>query len=463
MPLTGQPPNYTRGYDYYQHSVDQPSVPQPGDKLNQDFDDIATAINDGNTAIQGITNPDGSLKDGIVGPNNFAPGFYDQLVDDASEDLQPYVDAAQAASQAAQTAANTATAAATAADLSAQDAAGAVTDATTVFQQARAYAGLASDKATAAANSASAAANSASTAQDAMVGAEDWQELSFKWAEYLAGPVEPAPPGWPEAIDDGLWSAKWWALQARQIVGAWGSLYLGAFPHPPAPDGTQVWPPGSLYFDTTYDQMMVWDGTHWKPISAPAAAAQGNYTYMATEDQQDFTGVDLAGKTPSFDPNFPEPCDVHVNGVRLVADDLAGGVGMGDYTIDYATPTLHINAPLSAGSIVQWDLFVPPAKLAPGAVTSYKLLNMDLDPDTNEPGQFDGVTKTFPIRYIDPTTGMPTLATVGDGVQLQIVLDGVPQEPGVEFTTNGSDIVYAEAPQPGTRFWGVWFKPGLPS
>jgi hypothetical protein len=39
--------------------------------------------------------------------------------------------------------------------------------------------------------------------------------MAFKWAEYLAAPVMPAPPGWPEAVDDGMFSAKWWALRAR--------------------------------------------------------------------------------------------------------------------------------------------------------------------------------------------------------------------------------------------------------
>ena len=209
--------------------------------------------------------------------------------------------------------------------------------------------------------------------------------------------------------------------------------------------------------------MMVWDGTHWKPITGPAAAAQGSYTYFSAEDQQNFSGPDASGRVPAFDQTYPEPSDVHVNGVRLVNDELAGGAGLGDYSIDHATATLHINSPLGASAVVQWDLFIPPVKLAPGAVNNYKLLNMDLDPDTNEPGEFDGVRKTFPLRYTDPVSGIPTPATPGDGVQLSINLDGVPQEPGVDFMTSGSDITYSEAPQVGTRFWGVWFKPGLPA
>lgn len=460
MPLTGEPPLYSRGYSFTQHSIDQPNVPQPGDKLDQEFDDIATALNDGNSTLQGLTNPDGTLRDGSVGEAQLQPGLFDSIVDDANAELQPLVDAAAASATSSQVAASSAQANAVSADQSAQDAAGAVTTANDVFLQARAFAGQAKQESEEAEAAATSAANSASTAQDHMVNAQAEQELAFKWAEYIAGPVEPAPPGWPEAIDDGLWSSKWWALRAREIVGAWGSLYLGSFPNPPTPIGGQAWPPGSLYFDSTYGTMMVWDGVHWKPIAAPAAAAQGSYTYFAAEDQQDFSGPDASGRVPVFDQTFPEPNDVHVNGVRIVGDDLAGGPGVGDYSVDTATGTLHINVPLNANDVVQWDLYIPPAKLAPGAVTSYKLLDMDRDAVTNDPGEFDGVTKTFPIRYTDPTSGMPTPATPGDGVQLQINLDGVPQEPGVDFTTIGSDITYSEAPQVGTRFWGVWFKPG---
>ncbi len=464
MPLTGEPPIYTRGYSFTQHSIDQPNVPQPGDKLDAEFDDIATAVNDGNATLQGLTNPDGTLKDGIVGEDQLVPGLFDSILNDAAVQIQPMVDAAAQSADDAQYWATQAQASAVAADQSAQDAAAAVTTANDVFLQARAFAGQTSFDSQAAADSATAADNSRSTAENAMVNSLMYSELSFKWAEYLAGPVEPAPPGWPEAVDDGLWSSKWWALRARDYVGAWGTLYLGAFPVAPTHDpNTPPWVPGTIYYDTTNGVMMVWDGLHWKPITEPGPSVQGTFIYIATAGQQDFSGPDVSGKTPIFDQTYPEPCDLHINGVRVVTDAAMGGAGLGDYTVDTVNSALHVNLPLDAGAVVQWDLYVPPGRLAPGSVVAFKLTDIGRDTTTGEQTVFDGVETTFPLSYLDSTSGTTLPCTPGDGVQLQISLDGVMQEYGVDFTVNVSDIVFSEAPMPQARFWGVWYQPGLPA
>ena len=52
----------------------------------------------------------------------------------------------------------------------------------------------------------------------AMSQALAYKDLAFQWAEYLAGPVAPAPPR-PKAVGDGQWSAKWWAVRARRLLG----------------------------------------------------------------------------------------------------------------------------------------------------------------------------------------------------------------------------------------------------
>ncbi len=457
MPLTGNPPEYTRGYSFTQHSIDQPNTPQPGDKLDQEFDDISTAINASADALQGITNPDGSLKDGIVGEAQLEPGLYDQIVDDATADLQPMVDQAQAAATTATNKATQASAAADAADISAQNAQGAVNDAQQTMASARTFAGQASQSADDAEASANNSANSASTSQGAMSNALKHQDKAFQWAEYLAGPVEPAPPGWPEAIDDGLWSAKWWAVRAREIVGSWGSLYLGAFPTPPTPTGDS-WPPGTIYFDTTQSTMMVWNGAQWVPITAPGPSVASSYVYVAAAEQTTFTGADANGNTPLLTASSRvPPSDVHVNGVRLVEDQ---GNGIGDFTVDPNTSTLTILVPLTENSIVQWDLLLTPADLAPGSVIAHKLFNVDHDPVTNDPGEFDGVTTTFPLYYISSVDGTTQPCAPGTGVQLQVALDGVPQEFGSDFSTTGANIVFDEAPPAGTRFFGTWYQPG---
>jgi hypothetical protein len=59
------------------------------------------------------------------------------------------------------------------------------------------------------------AANAGNEAQGFRNEAEGFADLAFDWAEQLEGPVMPAPPGWPEAVDDGMFSSKWWAIRAR--------------------------------------------------------------------------------------------------------------------------------------------------------------------------------------------------------------------------------------------------------
>jgi hypothetical protein len=454
------PPHYTRGYSFTTHSTTQPNVPQPGDKLDQEFDDIATAVNAGAGAVDAITNPDGSLADAIVGLNNFKPGIFDTIAAGIEADVQPKVDdaaasaaaAAASASQAQDYALESQDAAATAASFATATAGEANTAlaASATSQSAAVDAKMFSDR----------AGNSATTAEGAMSNALDHSELAFKWAEYLAGPVEPAPPGWPEAIDDGLWSSKWWAIRAREIVGSWGGLYLGAYPQPPFMDPDNPWPPGALYFDTTLGTMFVWNGGAWVSFTnLPAPSVAISFVYAATEGQTVFSGVDLQGLTPALDPLKAQPSDVHVNGVRLVLDNFGGG----DFTVDRATSTLTINQGLPAGSIVQWDLWLSPSQLAPGSVIVHKLLDIDRDPVTNDPGEFDGVRTTFPLRYVDPASGTIVPCTPGDGVQLQVSIDGVQQEFGVDFSSAGSDIVFADAPPIGTRFWAVWYQPGTPA
>ena len=459
MTLTGTPPIYTRGFSFTTHSSTKPTIPQPGDKLDVEFNDISTAISAYVTSLQGITNANGTLKNGIVGEAQLAPGLFDSIVEDAEAQLQPIADAAAASRDAAATHAATAQTHAANAAADAQVAAGAIADTQAAQQQAQAHATAASQSSATATTQADRANNASMTAEGAMNAAWALRDQAFEWAEYLAGPVEPAPPGWPEAIDDGMWSAKWWAIRAREIVGAWGGFYLGAFASAPVPPASEPYPPGTLYFDTTQGQMMVWDGTTWRPLMQPGISIQDAFTYVAAADQQDFSGPDASGKTPLLDAINPRPSDVHVDGVKLVLDS---GSGFGDYTIDAAASTLHIKVPLLVDSIVQWDLLLKPAEVAPGSVNAYKLHDVDRDPATNEPGEFDGLITTFPLRYTSLVDGTTKPAIPSQGVQLQIQLDGVGQEFGPDFTTSGSNIVFAQPPVAGARFWGVWYQPGSP-
>lgn len=83
MPVAGNPPKYTRGYSFAGHSASQPTVPQPGNKHDQELDDIAFCI-------------------GEFADNLGAAGDLNQAVQDAEQAAADAIAAASASSEAAQ-------------------------------------------------------------------------------------------------------------------------------------------------------------------------------------------------------------------------------------------------------------------------------------------------------------------------------------------------------------------------
>jgi hypothetical protein len=80
-----------------------------------------------------------------------------------------------------------------------------------------------------------------------------------------------------------------------------------------------------------------------------------------------------------------------------------------------------------------------------------------------EPLVPDGVKKAFTLTYIDPTAGPPAVAVnAGTGAQLIVSLDGVIQEPMVDFGASGNTLTMTVAPPADSRFWAVWFRPHVP-
>jgi hypothetical protein len=287
--------------------------------------------------------------------------------------------------------------------------------------------------------------------------------LALQWAEYLAGPVvdvtnAPAyiagsafPHGlYYQPVEGGLaglWSAKWWALYAQQLVGKGSFYYLGGAPVPPTPGGQnpntgQPYPnpiiPGSLYYNTSNGTLYVWNGSSWAQQQLLTAAYTAGYVYIATAGQAVFSGPDTNGHTPVVGAS---PSIVYVNGVRLTASD---------YSI--AGDALTIADPLTVGSTVQWDLLA--AAPVPGAVNAFKVIN--LIPD--------GVRTAFPIQYIDPSSGHTTDVIVTNATGLLVCQDGVLQEPGGDYTASttgtASTLHMAAAPAADAHFWAIVLQSG---
>jgi hypothetical protein len=197
--------------------------------------------------------------------------------------------------------------------------------------------------------------------------------------------------------------------------------------------------PGSIYYDTTSKTIYAWDGTEWKSPYSLATGVSSRFVYtVAADGQTVFTGADDNGATPAVGTS---PSDVHVNGVRYVANI--------DYAIDAASSTLTLTIGVPANTVVQWDLLVSPDLLVPGNIHAFKVMLTPAVPD--------GTATVFTMTYNHPVNGI-TPVDVTDGAQLQVSLEGIVQEPGADYSGTGNTLTFVEAPLAGSRLWVVWFS-----
>jgi hypothetical protein len=457
-----------RLFSFSDHSRTRPREPIPADRLDEQIAHLIDAIASTQRALADIRRDDGRLRNASVGPDQLAVGVGAQLQQLADTHLGRLTTVTETLRSVSTTA---------------------LRDVAMYARDAEAAAGSAAQFLTATdiarklTETASADVRAAAVALDAdAVSAENWgayskaqadnaiaaKDQSLQWAEYLAGPVvnaaeapayisgSPFPHGlYYQPVEGfggvaGLWSAKWWAVYAAQLVGGWMFLYLGGWDHPPTPGetnpatGIKVPNPilaGSIYYNTVEHQLYVWDGDSWNSPHLLDAGLVDTYVYTATANQSVFSGPDDNGRNPAAQLGT-HPYDVHVNGVKLVAND--------DYTVTGATATLTLTDPVTAGTVVQWDILVSRDELAPGAVNAFKMIAFAPD----------GVKTQFPLQYLK--VGVPTNASVGDGTQLFVVIDGVTQEPGSDYTALGSTLSMQEPPRADAHFWAVWYQPVPP-
>jgi hypothetical protein len=450
-----------RLFSFSDWNKDRPKEPPPGDRLDAQFLELIDTIAQTQEALREIRRDDGALKSNSVGDEQLTTNLREVLIGDIEARVAAIHSTISGIARQAQDSEKSA-------QLFAEDAERALI----VARQMISDWNVIRDSAVRASDYAQ---RSARSTDINATEAEDWANYSkaqadnaiaakdeaLQWAEYLAGPVvDPAhaaqyiaeskfPNGLfyqpVEGSPAGLWSAKWWAIYARSLVGNVAFYYLGAWDAPPLPGETnpntgQTVPnpltEGSIYYDTNSGTIFVWNGTAWTSPVALAQGFVGNFVYTAAANQTVFSGPDDSGTTPEVGTS---PSDVYVNGVRLIPDE--------DFTV--AGDALTILAPLTAGSTVMWDLLVPQEKLAPGTVNAFKI----------KPITLDGSTQDFPLQYVD-SGGATVDAEVGSGVQMQVSLDGCMQESGKDYTASGAAIHFSSAPPADASLWMIWYQPG---
>jgi hypothetical protein len=460
----------SRSFSFSDWSKSRPREQLPGDRLDAQIENLIEAIASTQSRLAEVVRDDGKLKNQSVGPEQLTAGIAEGLAERVRTHT---LEAATRAEQGAATvdaALNDMSLLAADAEHAAIAAAQflAATDAARlIVQRASDHAVGARDATSYDATESENWANYSKAQADNAIKAKD---EALAWAEFLAGPVvdgaaapayiaaSPFPHGlYYQPVEGyggvaGLWSAKWWAVYAAQLVGPWGYYYLGGWTTTPIPGDTNPatgikvpnpLAPGSMYYDLTTGQLMVWNGSQWVTPLTLAAGVEATYTYVATAGQTVFSGNDIFGKVPVVGDS---PSEVHVEGLRLVEDDGTGTKGQ--FTVNDTTNELTLLTPASAGDVVQWDLLVPVQNLAPGIINAFKVT---LTPAV------DGATTVFTMTYVHPVDGIQPV-DVTDGWQLQVSIDGVIQEPGVEYVALDNVLTIATAPVATARMWVVWFK-----
>jgi hypothetical protein len=458
----------TREFSFSNHQRLQPNAPPPGNELDGMLHDLREAIVSTQEALAELRRDDGQLRNNLVGPEQLRSDLAGTLIGDIAK-------VTDALTQQVRNAITSQTITTNDISLLAKDAEAAAIAASKWLSEVKRIEARVLEVSTrsevssqAVITTATDAENWANYAEAQADNAEKSENSALAWAEYLAGPVVSGPDApayiaqspFPRGLyyqpiegrggTGGLWSAKWWAVYCQQLVGWISSFYLGAWDHHPMPGevhpitGMSVpnpIPPGSMYLNTTNNKLYIWTGEIWITPFSLTGGVTSRFTYIATAGQTVFSGPDLFGNEPETEEDTEH--DVHVNGVKLTRDN---GTDLGDYQVDNEAAELTLAFPVTADSVVQWDLLVSADDLRPGAAVIFKI----------DPIVPDGVTVTFQLTYMSGTLS----PYITKPVELLVSVDGVIQEPYVDYSAIDDEITFYSPPGSTSRIWMIYFRSG---
>ena len=369
-----QPQAYNREVDFTERDGDDTN--HAG--INAELDAAALSINQIRDNLALIQKDDGSLQNGIVGAEQLAQSAFDAIKTDINEAVQDAQQAAESATLAANTAIAARDDAQTAETNAETAAAAALLNANTATTKAT----EASASATSAAASALASANSATASQTARLASEAARDAAQAAQTAAAASQTAAATSATSAATSATnaatsastattqagiattqaTNAATSAMAAAASFADFNDRYLGAKSTAPTVDNDgnplQV---GTLYYDTTLDQMRVYTPTGWGSASSSVNGTSARFRYIATAGQTTFTGVDSNGNTLAYDAGF---VDVYLNGQRLDQTDytassgtsivLASAAAVGDELNIVAFGTFVL-ANLNAGQVAATD------------------------------------------------------------------------------------------------------------
>jgi stage V sporulation protein SpoVS len=424
-------------YSFTSHEQNQPGVPLPGDRIDAQFGDHQEAIQSTQDALDQIRRSDGKLRNGIVNKDALDPAIVDDLTKDIRKDVALDVQTIQQGAVEARLGAQSAKISADTAEQSAQEAKNAseilkVSSGSVLTRIKNALASLLDieKRVSTAAVDTDNAANHALYAQNL---ADEYAVASAHWAEHMPDTIPPnilAVMG----ITGEHWSSRWWAHRAGEIVQNeiedLCKFFVGAYPAPPTTcqHGDPL-VPGTMYWNTSDESMYVWTGDEWRALVLPSPADLQEFHYTTTGGGL-IGGTDMFGRVPGDLLSPSANVNVYLNGIRLLEAN--------DWYVADATHVRLSRVP-ATGSVVTVERMDAPQTVY--AATAGKI---DVGLWT-----FDGVSKSFPI-YVNGQLFSPANAA-----NVLVELGGRMQEAGVDYKVVGSNIIFTDAPAPGTNAWGL--------
>ena len=257
-------------------------------------------------------------------------------------------------------AATSATAAATSATAAATSATSAASSATTATTKASEASTSATNAATSETNAGTSETNAATSATTATTKASE-AATSATNAATSESNASTSETNAATSATNAATSATAAAASAASAASAFDNFddtYLGAKASDPTLDNdNDPLTEGDLYFNTTENEMRVYDGAQWIAASAATQASLILYEYTATSGQTTFSGADDNAATLSY---TADNLQVVMNGIVLDPSDftatngtsvvLASGAAANDLVNIYAFKTFTVADTVSASA-----------------------------------------------------------------------------------------------------------------
>lgn len=219
MPLPDQL-SLSRTYSFTDHEATTPTQPLSGTRVDIELDRQYSALKDFLTALQSIFTQAGTLQQGVIQEQNLTPALAEEMRESLRNQALDLLDQVAASRRTAQTIVQTIQAISDETEYDRQRAETVLSKTAQDLALSNAYRlntqEIRAEIIALAAEIETQTASASATSEQSQIS----EDLAYRWAEYLAGPVVQLDPGhqYPETPDDGLFSAKYWALQAKQFA-----------------------------------------------------------------------------------------------------------------------------------------------------------------------------------------------------------------------------------------------------